>query len=73
MMMNINMDFALYVAKLAAGHKTVLASTADSMLSKPWTRRAQKKSTAKLCQDKVGQSFVILASKNPVTYSGHIG
>ena len=23
------------------------------MLSKPWTRRAQKKSTAKLCQDKV--------------------
>lgn len=29
--------------------KTALASIADSMLSKPWTSRTQRKSTAKLC------------------------
>jgi hypothetical protein len=40
------MKFALNVAKLATGKKAALASTADSILSKLWTSRTWRKSTA---------------------------
>lgn len=57
------MEFASKVAKLAMGQKTALASTANSMLFKLWTRRTQRKSTAELCYDKTDESFIIPASQ----------
>ena len=47
----------------ATGHKTALASTADSMLSKLWASRTQRTLTAKLWQDKVEKSFTVPASQ----------
>jgi hypothetical protein len=57
----------------AIGQETSLASIADSMLPSPWTRRAGRKSTAKLCQDKIGSSSSLLLHKMSVRYCGPEG
>ena len=59
------MEFALNVTKLVPGKEMSLASNAVSMLAKlhNWTSRTQRESTAKLYQDKVGESFKIPASQ----------
>ena len=58
--------FALIVANLATGKEIVFISTANSTLSK-LDKRTQKKTTSKLCQDKVGQSFKIPASQKSLS------
>lgn len=49
-------------AKLPTVQKTALASTANSMLTKLWASRTQRKPTAQDCQDKVSQAFIVPAS-----------
>lgn len=58
--------------KPATGKETALASTADSMLSKLWSR-TWKRLTAGLHKDKVGKSFVIPASQECLSYTGPKG
>ena len=62
------MGFAFFVAKLSLGKETAFAVTADSAVQ---TGQAgpppQKGATIKLCQDKEGQSFKILASQKSLS------
>lgn len=63
-----HMEFASNVQRQSLGKKLPLpSSSADSMPSKLWTSRTQRKPTAKFCQDKVSQSFVIPASQESLS------
>jgi hypothetical protein len=46
-------------SKLVPGQESALTSTSDKMLSKLDTGKL----TAELCKDKVGKSFIVLASQ----------
>ena len=59
--------------RLAPGQESVLASTADSILSKPYKQDTKERSVG-LCQDKVGQPFRISCfTEKSVRYAKAIG
>lgn len=61
------MEFIIFIRRASHLDKeTALASVADSILSK--LDQEEKKATAKLWKDKVGQSFKIPASQKSLSY-----